>query len=117
MMGNLNIWNVSADKILQDSPTANTNALQFDGTNDLVTFGKAIGPNGKAMAGPTWPMAKFGTGLSFTATSLQYITFGNNSQLGLSSFTLEVWVKWTGSGATAQTGGGGVTAIPVISHG
>lgn len=46
-----------------------------------------------------------------------YVTFGNNSSLGLSQFTLECWFRRNGTGSTASTGTGGVTAVPLIAKG
>lgn len=54
--------------------------------------------------------------VTFNGTN-SYITFGNNSKLGLAQFTLECWFKRTGTGATTSTGTGGVTAVPLISKG
>ncbi|MFZ1262277.1 MAG: LamG domain-containing protein, partial [Chitinophagaceae bacterium] len=57
------------------------------------------------------------TGLQFNGTT-QYVTFGAaTSTLGSSTFTLEAWVKKTGTGVTANTGTGGIDAIPVITKG
>jgi hypothetical protein len=61
----------------------NVSALQFDGANDHVTMGPALGSDG----------------------------------LGLAQFTLEGWIRWTGGGATASTGVGGLNAIPLITKG
>ena len=46
-----------------------------------------------------------------------YITFGVAPNLGLSQFTLECWFMRQGSGISAYTGIGGVTAIPLITKG
>ncbi|WP_317898967.1 LamG-like jellyroll fold domain-containing protein [Aurantibacillus circumpalustris] len=46
-----------------------------------------------------------------------YITFGNNSNLGLSQFSIECWFKRTGSGTTTSTGTGGVTGVPLVTKG
>lgn len=46
-----------------------------------------------------------------------YVTFGNSSTLGLSTFTLEAWIYPTGTGVTASSGIGGISAIPVITKG
>ncbi len=54
--------------------------------------------------------------LDFGGTS--YITFGNNSKLGISQFTLECWFMRHGTGTTTSTGTGGLTtAIPLVSKG
>lgn len=54
--------------------------------------------------------------LSFGSTNA-YVTFGNNTNLGLKFFTLETWFKKTGNGTTVSTGSGGVTAIPLVTKG
>jgi hypothetical protein len=45
------------------------------------------------------------------------VTFGNAAPLGLSQFTLETWFKREGTGTNANTGTGGVTAVPLITRG
>ena len=60
--------------------TAPAHAVQFDGSNDYVTFGAAPG-------------------------------------LGVTSFTLEGWIKRSGAGTTVSTGNGGAVAVPIISKG
>ena len=55
-------------------------------------------------------------GLAFDGAS-QYVTFGVATNLGLGTFTLETWFKWTGAGAVSSTGSGGVSAIPLIAKG
>jgi len=59
-------------------------ALQFDGSNDYVTFGPATNSPGA---------------------------------LGVTNFTIECWLKRTGAGATASTGTGGITAVPLVTKG
>ena len=56
------------------------------------------------------------TALQFDGTN-DYVTFGTASGLGTSAFTLECWVYKTGTGVTASTGTGGVTAVPIITKG
>jgi cysteine-rich repeat protein len=46
-----------------------------------------------------------------------YVTLGNTSALGLPAFTLEAWFQRQGTGASASTGTGGVTAIPLVAKG
>ncbi|EIP96941.1 putative phosphohydrolase [Opitutaceae bacterium TAV1] len=55
-------------------------------------------------------------GLFFDGTD-DYVTFGNNPELGLRTFTLECWFLPLGAGQTAGTGSGGVTAVPLITKG
>src|SRR5262245_19941652 len=59
--------------------------------------------------------------LQFNGTN-QYVTFGTAAGLGTSTFTLEVWFKWTGGGTTGSTGSGGTApgfsaVIPLLSKG
>jgi hypothetical protein len=55
-------------------------------------------------------------GLQFDGID-DYVTFGVATELGVSTFTLETWFRWTGSGSSASTGGSGVQAIPLIAKG
>lgn len=58
-----------------------------------------------------------GTSLQFSGTN-QYVTFGPAPGLGASNFTLEVWFKRTGAGATTTTGTGGIAAaVPLLTKG
>jgi hypothetical protein len=45
------------------------------------------------------------------------VTMGPAPSLGLSRFTLEAWFKRTGTGASASSGSGGLTAIPLVTKG
>ncbi|MEY2880569.1 MAG: Leukotoxin, partial [Verrucomicrobiota bacterium] len=54
--------------------------------------------------------------LFFNGTT-SYVTMGRALELGLSVFTLECWFFQTGVGANANTGTGGVTAIPLVTKG
>jgi len=56
------------------------------------------------------------SGLQFDGTN-DHVTFGTASQLGATTFTIECWFKRTGVGATASTGTGGVTAVPLLAKG
>ena len=96
-------------------------AVQFDGTNDYVTFGDTRMVNGTLTGPPTWNTqvnSKFGaSSLTFNGTS-QYVTMGAAPSLNATNFTIETWFYWTGGGTTGTTGGGGLTAaIPLISKG
>src|SRR5205085_576605 len=53
-------------------------------------------------------------GLSFDGAN-QYVTFGAAKNLGSPEFTLEAWFFWTGGGVAANTGNGGLTAIPLLA--
>lgn len=98
------------------------NLNENTGTVAANTGSAGTSVNGTLVNTPTWI-----TGSTFTAlnsnSSLQfggtnsYVTFGNNTALGLSQFTLECWFRREGTGTTTTTGTGGVTAIPIISKG
>ncbi len=112
------------------------NGLSFDGTNDYVTFGKAVGINGLATykSGttpanpPSWvtdPGSYSPTNtpsLQFNGTN-QYVTFGQSAGLGVSTFTLEGWVKRLSGGTTMGTGTDGLgygslpQAYPILTKG
>jgi cysteine-rich repeat protein len=55
-------------------------------------------------------------GLDFGSAGA-YVTFGNTPSLGLSTFTIETWLRRDGAGASASTGTGAVTAIPLVTKG
>ena len=56
-------------------------------------------------------------GLQFDGLS-NYVTFGPATDtLGASQFTLEVWFKRTGTGKFANTGTGGLIAVPLVTKG
>ena len=46
-----------------------------------------------------------------------YVTFGRAPELGLSVFTVECWFRRDGTGSTANTGGGGGFAVPLVTKG
>jgi hypothetical protein len=54
--------------------------------------------------------------LDFDGTN-DYATKGEPSTLGSYQFTVEGWIKWDGGGATASSGSGGVTGVPIIAKG
>ena len=54
--------------------------------------------------------------LDFGGTNA-YVTFGQPSALRLAQFTLETWFRRAGTGVTANTGSGGVVAIPLVTKG
>ncbi|MBK7950894.1 MAG: LamG domain-containing protein [Deltaproteobacteria bacterium] len=55
--------------------------------------------------------------LSLNGTNT-YVTFGNASSLGLSTFTLETWLRRDGPGVAVSTGSGGIaTFLPLVSKG
>ena len=56
------------------------------------------------------------TSLSLNGTS-QHATLGTSTDLRTAQFTIELWFQRTGAGLGTSTGGGGVTAIPLITKG
>ncbi len=62
------------------------------------------------------PLAGFGAALEFDGSN-DYVALGNPSALGLTTFTIECWFSKLGTGATTTTGGGGITAIPLVTKG
>jgi hypothetical protein len=46
-----------------------------------------------------------------------HVTFGAAPALGLSQFTIETWFRRDGAGTTANTGTGGVLAVPLVTKG
>ena len=46
-----------------------------------------------------------------------HVTFGPTSTLGAASFTLETWFKREGAGSAANTGSGGLDAVPLVTKG
>jgi acid phosphatase type 7 len=55
-------------------------------------------------------------GLQFDGVN-NYVTFGSAPGLGAATFTIETWFKRTGTGTTASTGTGGITAVPLVAKG
>ena len=107
-----------------NSAEAQTNyALNFDGTNDYVTFGAATGING-TMRGTNPPVWTAETGMAPPPAnnrslavqwhgSVRYIWPGS----GYTKFHTGSMVQKNGTGSGTTTGGGGVTAVPVITKG
>jgi hypothetical protein len=68
------------------------------------------------------PQASTGSALQFDGTN-DYVTFGSASGLGVTTFTLEAWVKREGGGTAMSTGTGGLgtgtfpLAYPVLTKG
>ena len=61
--------------------------------------------------------APAGTALQFNG-STQYVDWGTALGLGVKSFTLESWIKRTGTGVSANTGSApSCTAVPLITKG
>ena len=55
------------------------------------------------------------TALDLNGTS--YVEFSNTAKLGLGQFTIETWFKKTGTGTPNTTGTGGITILPLVTHG
>ncbi len=99
-------------------------ALQFNGSNQYVTFGQTRMTPGTFSGSPTWNTqanSKLGrSSLTFNGSS-QYVSFGNAPELGLQTFTIETWFYRTAAGIgtnTSSVGGGGLQgAIPLVSKG
>src|SRR5438093_2184542 len=97
-------------------------ALDFNGSNQYVTFGTALGSrNGSAVATPAWVTGypfpsppPINNALQFNGSS-QYVTFGRAPSLGATSFTLETGFRREGTGMAATTGA--LTAIPLVTKG
>ncbi|HKK73050.1 MAG TPA: LamG-like jellyroll fold domain-containing protein [Candidatus Krumholzibacteria bacterium] len=62
------------------------------------------------------PSAHAQSGLDLDGTD-DYVSFGPASELGLGTFTLELWFQRQGPGVAASTGNGGVSAIPLLTKG
>jgi hypothetical protein len=97
-------------------------ALQFNGTSQYATFGKAAPNSGFAVAAPVWQTpanSRLGNSSLLFNGSTQYVSFGKAAELGLTTFTLEVWFNWTGAAINTTTSGtGGLpTVIPLLAKG
>ncbi len=55
--------------------------------------------------------------LEFTTATGTYVTFGDPAKLDLATFTIETWFKRTGAGTSNTTGTGGITIVPLLTHG
>ena len=92
-----------------------------EGTGVTVGSSLANGVNGTLTNGPTYstdstvPLSA-ASALRLYGTNA-YVTFGDAAALHLPAFTIETWFRRDGTGATAETGTGGVIAVPLISKG
>lgn len=90
-----------------------------EGSGTVANNSVTGSPNGTLTNGPTWttgtPFA-LASSLKFGASSA-YATFGNPPELGLRRFTVETLFRRDGAGTAITTGTGGVTAIPLVTHG
>ncbi|MBB5351435.1 hypothetical protein HNR46_001671 [Haloferula luteola] len=87
--------NFTVDAIVEDNAGARTTAEQV--------YFSVVPPAGSG-------------GLFFNGVD-DYVTFGDDPSLKLSTFTLETWFYRVGSGVATGTGSGGVTAIPLVTKG
>jgi fibronectin type 3 domain-containing protein len=96
-------------------------ALQFNGSNQYVTFGNTRMIPGTLTASPTWntsAASRLGSSSLTFNGSTQYVTFGTAPELGTATFTLETWFMRTGAGVGTGTGSGGIaSAIPLVTKG
>jgi len=90
-----------------------------DGTGTTADNSIAASPDGTLTNGPVWV-----DGCPFAASnslklgaSNAYATFGNPPALGLAQFTIETWFRRDGAGTAVSTGTGGITALPLVTHG
>jgi hypothetical protein len=74
--------------------------------------GKSDSKNTEKPLGPATNNA-----LEFTTSSGTYVTFGDPAKLDLATFTIETWFKRTGVGTPNTTGTGGITIVPLLTHG
>ncbi len=90
-----------------------------EGSGTATVNSVAGGSNGTLTNDPLWvegsPFA-LANGLDLGSSS-GYVTFGNAPTLGLAAFTLECWFRRDGAGVTANTGDGGVLAVPLVTKG
>ena len=98
--------------------------LNSDGSFDYTPTGGYNGPDSftyHANDGTddsnvaTVTVAVGNTALQLTTNS--YVTFGDPAKLDLATFTIETWFKKTGTGTPNTTGGGGITILPLLTHG
>src|SRR6185295_6479901 len=92
---------------MQNRSDATSRSLEFRALRALVLCA------GLCAGAPAWSAA---TALQFDGSN-DYVTFGQAPALGLGTFTLEAWVKRTGTGVATSTGTGGVSAIPLVTKG
>ena len=59
----------------------------------------------------------YGLRLTGTTAANDHVTFGAAPGLGASTFTLETWFRREAAGVAANTGTGGVDAIPLVTKG
>ena len=107
---------------LLTTTTADVNTYPNSGLTPLTEYCYKVravnGSGSSSLSDPacTTTLVEPSSAISFNGTN-QYVTFGNASGLGVTSFTLESWIKRSGSGTTVSTGSGGIVGVPIISKG
>ncbi len=76
----------------------------------------AAGFSGYAAPACATTPSQSNTALDLAGTNA-YVSFGAAPALGLSEFTVECWFRRDGAGATANTGTGGMYAVPLVTKG
>jgi hypothetical protein len=104
--------------------TAGTGLLGRWGCNDasgLTALNSvASAPNGTLANGPVWATGStfaLANSLDFGQSNSAVVNLGDPAALDLPQFTIETWVRRDGDGTPTNTGTGGVTAVPLVTHG
>ncbi len=89
-----------------------------EGAGNTAGNSVAGGPAGSVTGTPLWKNGfdQPASALDFNGSS-DYVTFGAAPGLNTVAFTLEAWIMIEGAGATASSGTGGITGVPVITKG
>ncbi len=102
------------------TPVAGTNYLDNGLTNGQIyyyvitavdTSDNESGASNEVNATPI----QVNTAIQLGTTS--YVTFGDPAKLDLAEFTIETWFMRTGTGTPNTTGTGGITIVPLLTHG
>ncbi|HEX6790179.1 MAG TPA: LamG-like jellyroll fold domain-containing protein [Candidatus Krumholzibacteria bacterium] len=91
-----------------------------ENTGTTATNSVGGGVNGTLTNGPAWTTGspfELANSLKLGSNTAAYVTFGDPAELDVAQFTIETWFRRDGAGASASTGSGGVTAIPLVTHG
>lgn len=93
------------------------------GTGAINSSSTGTALNATLFNTPTWNGNSYDASSSTIAGSIDfdgvddYVTFGNTATLGLSTFTLEAWVRMDGTGVVTSTGTGGTSAYAIVTKG